>query len=172
MEGTEFARLTGSYNTAYIGTWELLNQNPITLISTFKLRGYFYYGGGTQVTNNGSFAFYLDDTKIHSGTYYSYTPGTHFLGEKTITVTHNADGSFPGRDVTISTSGNYMHVQGSTKGTISGVPSISVMPTELIKSSIIYYKKEGIWHKAIGYFKANGVFKKTREFLKGKGEWQ
>lgn len=174
MNGTEFARISGTYNTAYIGTYELIGQDSTGLKSIIKLRGYFYYGGGTQVINNGSFAFILDGTTINSGTYYSYTPGYHKLGEKTIEVTHNADGSFPGRSVSISTSGNYMHVQGSASGTITGIPSISVEPLveKIVSSNIIYFKENGTWLKKVAFIKVDGVWQNTKEYFKTNATWK
>jgi hypothetical protein len=173
MNGKEFARLSGSYNTAYIGTWELLSQDASTLTSTFKLRGYFYYGGGTQVSSSGTHDFYLDGTNIKSGSSYSYTPGTHFLGEKTITVKHNTDGTFPGRSVGISASGQ-THMNGSTTGNITGVADIEVGPVVKIpvNSTVAYIKKEGTWHRTKVYLKNSEEFKITKEFYKEMGEWQ
>ena len=173
MNGTEFARLSGTYNTAYIGTWELIKQDASTLKSTFKLRGYFYYGGGTQVTSSGTHNFYLDGTNIKSGNSYSFTPGTHLIGEKTITVTHNSDGKFPGRSVEISASG-YTHMTGSARGNITGIADIEVGPliTTIISSSVAYYKKEGTWHKVIGYLKKDGTYKKSKEYYKEVGTWK
>ena len=173
MNGKEFARLSGSYNTAYIGTWELTNQDPSTLKSTFKLRGYFYYGGGTQASSSGTHNFYLDGTKIKTGSSYSYTNGYHKLGEKTITVKHNEDGTFPGRSVSISASGQ-THMNGSTSGNITDVADIIVDP-ELLKTKsfgVAYLKKEGTWHKGKVYLKSDGEFKLTKEFYKEVGEWR
>lgn len=115
MYGTEFARVGGSYSTAYIGTYELLRQEGNS--SVFKLRAYFYYGGGTQVNSSTSGGFYLDGTWVHGGSYSNVTPGYHLWGEKEITVNHNTDGSFPGRYVEIS--GQSYHIKGSAGGYLS-----------------------------------------------------
>ena len=115
MYGTEFARVSGSYSTAYIGTYELLRQEGNS--SVFKLRAYFYYGGGTQVNSSTSGGFYIDGTWVHGGSYSNVKPGYHLWGEKEITVNHNNDGSFPGRYVEIS--GQSYHIKGSAGGYLS-----------------------------------------------------
>jgi hypothetical protein len=115
MYGTEFARVSGSYSTTYIGTYELLRQEDNS--SVFKLRAYFYYGGGTQVNSSASGGFYLDGTWVHGGSYSNIKPGYHLWGEKEITVNHNTDGSFPGRYVEIS--GQSYHIKGSAGGYLS-----------------------------------------------------
>lgn len=115
MNGTEFARISGSYSTAFIGTYQVLNQSTANNNTTFRLYGYFYYGGGTQVSSATSGGFYLDGTYIHSS-HYTFNPGYHLLGTKDITVGHNNDGSYPGRYVGISASS--WHMSGSTGGNI------------------------------------------------------
>lgn len=173
MNGKEFARLSGTYNTAYIGTWELLSQSASTLTSVIKLRGYFYYGGGTQVTSSGTHNFLLDGTNIKTGSSYSYTNGYHKLGEKTITVKHNEDGSFPSRSVSLSASG-YTHMNGSTSGTITDVPNIEISeePIEIICRVNTYFKENNKWNKKLVYLKDSGSFKLVREFYKELGVWK
>lgn len=114
MYGTEFARISGRYSTAYIGTYGVLSQSTQNNTTTFRLYGYFYYGGGTSVGSDYS-TFNLDGQTIKSGS-YRYYPGYTLLGTKDITVTHNNDGSFPGRSVGISASS--YHMSGSTSGNI------------------------------------------------------
>ena len=115
MNGTEFARVGGSYNTAFIGTYQVLGQDTGGNYTSFRLYGYFYYGGGTQVSSQTSGGFYLDGTYIY-GASYTFGPGYHLLGTKDITVGHNNDGSFPGRYVGISAQS--WHMSGSTGGNI------------------------------------------------------
>ena len=115
MYGTEFARISGSYSTAFIGTYEVIEQSTAGNYTKFKLRGYFYYGGGTSVGSQTGNGFYLDGTYLASGN-YRYYPGYTLLGEKEITVNHNNDGSFPGRYVGISASS--FHMSGETGGNI------------------------------------------------------
>lgn len=124
MYGTEFAKVSGSYSTAYIGTYELLRQEGNS--SVFKLRSYFYYGGGTQVNSSYNGGFYLDGTLVHSGSYSNVKPGYHLWGEKEITVNHNNDGSFPGRYVEIS--GQSYHIKGNAGGYLSA-PKINRQAT-------------------------------------------
>ena len=115
MNGTEFARVSGSYKTAFIGTYQVLGQDTGGNYTTFRLYGYFYYGGGTQVSSQTSGGFYLDGTYIY-GASYTFGPGYHLLGTKDITVGHNNDGSYPGRYVGISAQS--WHMSGSTGGNI------------------------------------------------------
>ena len=115
MNGTEFARIGGSYNTAYICTYQVIEQNVSGNYTVFRLYGYFYYGGGTQVSSQTSGGFYLDGTYIY-GASYTFGPGYHLLGTKDIVVGHNNDGSYPGRYVGISA--NSWHMSGSTGGNI------------------------------------------------------
>lgn len=115
MNGTEFARVNGSYRTAFIGTYQVLGQDTNGNYTTFRLYGYFYYGGGTQVSSQTSGGFYLDGTYIY-GASYTFGPGYHLLGTKDITVGHNNDGSFPGRYVGISAQS--WHMSGSAGGNI------------------------------------------------------
>lgn len=121
MSGKEFARISGSYSTAWIGTWELLSQSSSGNSSKIRLRGYFYYGGGTQVVSSYS-TFTLHNSTVKTGS-YTYTPGYHLLGQVDITVGHNSDGSFP--TTSISISANTYHISGNTKGNISGIPKIN-----------------------------------------------
>lgn len=124
MNGTEFARISGSYSTAYIATYEVIEQSVINNSTKFKLRGYFYYGGGTSVGSDYS-TFNLDGQTIKSGS-YRYYPGYTLLGEVEITVGHNNDGSFPGRYVGISASS--YHMNGTTGGNLSA-PKINRLAT-------------------------------------------
>ena len=117
MKGTEFARISGSYSTAYIGTWELLGRSIEKNESYIRLYGFFYYGGGTSVGSSGSSykGFYLNGTYIASGS-YRYYPGYTELNHLDITVKHNDDGTFPGINIKISASS--YHMSGETSGNI------------------------------------------------------
>lgn len=99
MYGTEFARVSGSYSTALVGTYELLGQSIENNTSTFRLHLYFNYWGGTQVSSGYSDLKLDGDTKQSGG--YTFSPGEHWLGSKDITITHNDDGTFPGRYVEV-----------------------------------------------------------------------
>lgn len=124
MTGTEFARISGSYSTAYIGTYQVKSQNVANNTTTFTLRGYFYYGGGSSVSSSNS-TFKLDGTTIKTGS-YNYDNGYHLLGTKTITITHNNDGSFPGKSIKIV--GDSYHIDGSKSGSITA-PKINRLAT-------------------------------------------
>ena len=114
MNGTEFARISGNYSTAFIGTYERTGQSTDSNYSTFKLRAYFYYGGGESVGSDYS-SFSIDGTTVKTGS-YRYYPRYTLLGEKDITVYHNNDGSWPGRSVSISASS--YHMSGSASGNL------------------------------------------------------
>ena len=95
MNGTEYARRTGSYSTAVIGTWQLLSQNISANTSTIRLYLYGYYGGGTSAGSTVSKAtFGCMGVTLFTGSYRWY-PGYTLLGYTDITVGHNADGTFP-----------------------------------------------------------------------------
>lgn len=112
---TEFARINGSYSTAYIGRYDLLSQNISGNYSTFRLYGMFYYGGGTSVGSSYS-TFTLHTSTIKSGS-YRYYPGETQLGYVDINISHNADGSFPSTYIGISA--NSYHINGNSGGYLS-----------------------------------------------------
>lgn len=114
MTGSEYARISGSYSTAFIGTYQVIGQNTANNTTTFRLRGYFYYGGGTQVSSSYS-TFKVNGTNVKTGS-YTYSPGYHLLGQKDITITHNNDGSFPTTNASIYA--NSYHMNGSASGRI------------------------------------------------------
>lgn len=111
MYGTEFARVGGSYSTALVGTYELLGQSIENNTSTFRLHLYFNYWGGTQVSSGYSDLKLDGDTKQSGG--YTFSPGEHWLGSKDITITHNDDGTFPGRYVEVYA---YSYIMNGTAG--------------------------------------------------------
>lgn len=114
MTGSEYARISGSYSTAFIGTYQVLSQSTANNTTTFRLRGYFYYGGGTSVSSSYS-TFQVNGTNVKTGS-YNYSNGYHLLGSKDITVTHNNDGSFPTTNASIYA--NSYHMSGSKSGRI------------------------------------------------------
>lgn len=120
MNGTEFARINGSYSTAFVATYVILNQDIPNNKTNFRLYGYFHYGGGTSVGSDNS-NFKIDGTTIKSGS-YRYYPGNTLMGYKDITIVHNSDGSFPGKNVGINASS--FHLNGSANGNIyaSNIP--------------------------------------------------
>ena len=111
MYGTEFARVSGSYSTALVGTYELLGQSIENNTSTFRLHLYFNYWGGAQVSSSYSDLKLDGDTKQSGG--YTFSPGEHWLGSKDITITHNDDGTFPGRYVEVYA---YSYIMNGTAG--------------------------------------------------------
>ena len=111
MYGTEFARINGSYSTALVGTYELLGQSIENNTSTFRLHLYFNYWGGAQVSSGYSDLKLDGDTKQSGG--FTFSPGEHWLGSKDITITHNDDGTFPGRYVEVYA---YSYIMNGTAG--------------------------------------------------------
>lgn len=94
MSGTELVRISGKYSTACVLTVELTGQNTSGNYSTFKLRAYGYYGGGTSAGSSYS-NVYISGTEVYNGSYRLY-PGYTLLGSRDITIYHNNNGSFPG----------------------------------------------------------------------------
>ena len=121
---TEFARISGSYSTAYIGRYDVLSQNIAGNYTTFRLYGIFYYGGGTSVGSSSS-TFTLHTSTIKTGS-YRYYPGETQLGYVDINIGHNNDGSFPSTYIGISA--NSYHMSGSAGGYLSA-PSIARAPS-------------------------------------------
>lgn len=115
MNGTEFARISGKYSTAFIGTYERTGQNNAGAYSTFKIRIYGYYGGGTK-TSSSYGTVWISGTQYSIGG-YTLTPGYKLLASKDITVSHNGDGSFP--YTTVAFAINSYHANGETSGAIS-----------------------------------------------------
>lgn len=115
MNGQEFARINGKYSTVFIGTAELTGQNINGNYSTFKLRVYGYYGGGTS-TGSSYGTIWISGTEYNIGNYRLY-PGYTLMAEKDITIYHNNDGSFP--YTTNAFAINSYHANGEVSGQIS-----------------------------------------------------
>ena len=153
MNGTEFARVSGSYNTAFIGSWSLLRQDIAGNYSVIRLYGTFRYGGGESVGSDYS-TFTVNGVTISSGR-YRYYPGDTQLGSTDITVYHNSDGSFPARTINITVKS--YHMQGSVNGVISGISSIprasgfSLSPSEAVVGQTvtanIYKANPSFYHR-------------------------
>lgn len=118
MNGTEFARISGKYSTAFIGTYERTGQNNTGNYSTFTIRVYAYYGGSTH-TSSSYGTVWISGTQYGIGGYTLY-PGYKLLASKDITVYHNSDGSFP--YTTVAFAINSYHANGETSGAISAPP--------------------------------------------------
>ena len=119
MNGTEIARINGKYSTAFILTYELTGQNISGNYSTFKMRVYGYYGGGTS-SGSSYGTVWISGTEYAIGSYRLY-PGYTVLAQKDITVYHNNDGSFP--YTTQAFAINSYHASGEVSGALSA-PSI------------------------------------------------
>lgn len=102
MNGTEWGRVTGSYNVAVIGTWALLSQSIEKNESYIRLYLYGHYPGNSSTSSAGSSfsSFGILGTEIYTGSYRWYGGGNYYLlGYKDITVVHNANGTFPATSV-------------------------------------------------------------------------
>ena len=119
MYGSEIARISGKYSTAFILTSELTGQNTSGNYSTFKMRVYGYYGGGTS-SGSSYGTIWISGTEYGIGSYRLY-PGYTLLAQKDITVYHNNDGSFP--YTTQAFAINSYHANGEASGALSA-PSI------------------------------------------------
>lgn len=114
--------LTGSWGSTYTVTWALLSQSVANNTSTIRLTATFSTTNTTKISSTYS-TFVLDGTTVYSGAYSKSGAGQIFSRTKDITVTHNADGTFPGRSVSFSTN-DYIMGSKSGSGTISGVTTI------------------------------------------------
>lgn len=126
MNGTEIARLTGGrYSTAAVLTAQLTGQSTSGNYSTFVVRGYMYYGGGTS-TGSDYMSMYITGTEVKTGSYRLY-PGYTYFGEKSVTVYHNSDGTFPGSSQGIGVTSYHFPNGGEAWGNLSSlnVPRIN-----------------------------------------------
>lgn len=136
MNGTEIARLTGGrYSTAAVLTAQLTGQSTSGNYSTFVLRGYMYYGGGTS-TGSDYMSMYITGTEVKTGSYRLY-PGYTYFGEKSVTVYHNNDGTFPGSSQGIGITCYHFPNGGEAWGDLSSlnVPTIPRQPSYTSKNA-------------------------------------
>lgn len=139
LTGTEFARVTKSYSSyslSWIGSYSLLSQDAINNTSTIRLYGSMYTNSGSNVRSSNS----TDVEQVNGVTLSPPTPaayryssnqtygfsvnsGYSLFGYTDITVTHNANGTFPTQTIGIY-SKNYHHASLSTTGDISGIAAI------------------------------------------------
>ena len=134
MNGIQFASVSGSYSTSFIGSWELLSQSIAGNYSVIRLYSTFRYGGGTSVGSSSS-TFQVNGVTVKTGS-YRYYPGDTQLGYTDITVYHNADGTFPAQTVSIYAD-SYHIGNKSASGTIAGVATIPRASSVGISSSQI-----------------------------------
>ena len=114
--------LSGSWGSTYTVTWSLVSQNVANNTSTIRLTSTFHTTNTTKIASTYS-NFVTDGTVMYSGAYSKSGAGNIFSKTKDITVSHNADGTFPGRSVSFSTN-DYIMGSKSGSGTISGVTTI------------------------------------------------
>ena len=123
---TQFASIVNNKNypgnLTYIGSYDLLSQDPIANTSLIRLYGSVYNSNSYASYGSDWGTFKLDGTTIYDDSYRFYY-GTTSLGTKDITVTHNADGSFPPQSIGLYADSYHFNGQSAT-GTISGIPAI------------------------------------------------
>lgn len=123
---TQFASIVNNKNypgnLTYIGSYDLLSQDPIANTSLIRLYGSVYNSNSYASYGSDWGTFKLDGTTIYDNSYRFYY-GTTSLGTKDIVVAHNADGSFPSQSVGLYADSYHFNEQ-STTGTIRGIPAI------------------------------------------------
>lgn len=138
LTGTEFGRLNhaySSYNIAWVGSYTY-TQNVVANTTTLTLYGSMYTDSSTNVRSaNSTDIFKVNDVTISpptpsayrysSSMEYGYSVNRYYslFGSTTLTVNHNADGTFPNTTVTLYAN-SYHHNKLSGSYTISGLPSI------------------------------------------------
>lgn len=131
LTGTQFASITSSsYSSlSWIGSYTLQSQDPITNKSVLRLYG------SLRNTNEYGYSYGSDystlkvnNVTVYDSSYRAYA-GYEVMGYTDLTVTHNADGTFPSQSISISAYSYHFSSQSAT-GTISGLPSLDrVAPT-------------------------------------------
>ena len=151
LTGTEFARANkneGSYNIAWVGSYALISQDPVANTSLIRLYGSMYTDSSTNVRSaNSTDIFKVNgvtispptptDYRYSSSLTYGYSVNRYYslFGSTDITVTHNADGTFPAQTISIYAN-DYHHSAQTASGTISGIATIDrAAPTVSISLS-------------------------------------
>lgn len=123
---TQFASIVNNKNypgnLTYIGSYDLLSQDPIANTSLIRLYGSVYNSNSYASYGSDWGTFKLDGTTIYDDSYRFYY-GTTSLGTKDIVVAHNTDGSFPSQSIGLYADSYHFNGQSAT-GTISGIPAI------------------------------------------------
>ena len=149
LTGTQFADIEGisQFQTKlhWIGSYELLSQDPVANTSKLRLYGSIYLrntSSQTYTSYGWDEVFKVAGTTIKTGSYTFYTPadnGYTLWGYTDRTVTHNSDGTFPTQTYSIyASSGHFNYGNGQTAyGDISGIASIdrtAATPTITVSS--------------------------------------
>ena len=123
---TQFASITSNRYSAmhWVGSYTLLSQDPVANTSSIRLHGSLYDSNSEWADGYGSdwSTLKVDGTTVYSGSYRQYY-GTTEKGHKDIVVTHNADGTFPSRSVTIYADSYHFNGQSAT-GYVTGIATI------------------------------------------------
>ena len=131
LTGTQFASITSSSYSSlhWVGSYTLQSQDPITNKSVLRLYG------SLRNTNEYGYSYGSDystlkvnNVTVYDDSYRAYA-GYEVMGYTDLTVTHNADGTFPSQSISIYAYSYHFSSQSAT-GTISGIPSLDrVAPT-------------------------------------------
>ena len=179
LTGTEFGRLNtneGTYNIAWVGSYTY-TQDVVANTTTLTLYGSMYTDSSTNVRSaNSTDVFKVNGVTISpptpsayrysSSLEYGYSVNRYYslFGSTTLTVTHNANGTFPNTTVSLYAK-SYHHNNLSGTYTISGLPTIDrTAPT--VSASVAYTSATAVTLSATSNVNCN-----KWEYQIGSGAW-
>lgn len=179
LTGTEFGRLNtneGTYNIAWVGSYTY-TQDVVANTTTLTLYGSMYTDSSTNVRSaNSTDIFKVNGVTISpptpsayrysSSMEYGYSVNRYYslFGSTTLTVTHNANGTFPATTVSLYAK-SYHHNNLSGSYTISGLPSLDrSAPT--VSASVAYTSATAVTLSATSNVNCN-----KWEYQIGSGAW-
>ena len=179
LTGTEFGRLNtneGTYNIAWVGSYTY-TQDVVANTTTLTLYGSMYTDSSTNVRSaNSTDVFKVNGVTISpptpsayrysSSMEYGYSVNRYYslFGSTTLTVTHNANGTFPNTTVSLYAK-SYHHNNLSGDFTISGLPSLDrSAPT--VTASVTYTSATAVTLSATSNVNCN-----KWEYQIGSGAW-
>ena len=179
LTGTEFGRLNtneGTYNIAWVGSYTY-TQDVVANTTTLTLYGSMYTDSSTNVRSaNSTDVFKVNGVTISpptpsayrysSSMEYGYSVNRYYslFGSTTLTVTHNANGTFPNTTVSLYAK-SYHHSNLSGDFTISGLPSLDrSAPT--VSASVTYTSATAVTLSATSNVNCN-----KWEYQIGSGAW-
>ena len=179
LTGTEFGRLNtaySTYNIAWVGSYTY-TQDVVANTTTLTLYGSMYTDSSTNVRSaNSTDVFKVNGVTISpptpsayrysSSMEYGYSVNRYYslFGSTTLTVTHNANGTFPNTTVSLYAK-SYHHSNLSGDFTISGLPSLDrSAPT--VSASVAYTSATAVTLSATSSVNCN-----KWEYQIGSGAW-
>ena len=179
LTGTEFGRLNtaySTYNIAWVGSYTY-TQDVVANTTTLTLYGSMYTDSSTNVRSaNSTDVFKVNGVTISpptpsayrysSSMEYGYSVNRYYslFGSTTLTVTHNANGTFPNTTVSLYAK-SYHHSNLSGDFTISGLPSLDrSAPT--VSASVAYTSATAVTLSATSNVNCN-----KWEYQIGSGAW-